>query len=491
MISRTWSLTTRPAIIVLVALLLATVAGLSVTSPELLRVTLAVGLGAAVVLTAFIAPATTAFCLLMGLVGLGLLRRLVLGASAGGALDPLLLIAPVGVALLVLVAARHGAFLFVSPLERCVGLFAMALLLGAFNPLQGGLAVGLGGLFFLLIPVLWFFIATALLTHQRVRYLFCAVVAASIASAVYGLYQTYVGFPSFDAAYVAAKGYEALEVGGRTRAFGPFTAASEYGTYLGCGLALILAVVKPRHLYWAVPAILVLVWAITIESSRGILVLSALAALVILVVRRGLSPLIVLPLAILGLFGLSSLASHFVNTSASASQGVSGLLQHQVQGLADPFSQQSTLGNHNARLQGGVASAFTKPLGSGTGFVTDAAGKFGGQGTGTEADPSNAASALGLPGLLLYGAILFLGLRQAYDLARRDRDWIAVGSLGILVATLLQWLNGGQYAVAPLAWLALGLVNARRTGRMSYISKPSRWQLFAKDVEVFQLRASG
>jgi hypothetical protein len=88
--------------------------------------------------------------------------------------------------------------------------------------------------------------------------------------------------------------------------------------------------------------------------------------------------------------------------------------------------------------------------------VTIAGTKFGGESLGTEADPSNAAVAVGLPGLIAYVFVLVAAFRKAYALARERGDATSLVALGLLVVMVLQWLNGGQYAVALLVWLTLG-----------------------------------
>lgn len=451
----------KSAALVVAAVVFSAVVGMGAANPSLLRVSVVLVLVALLAQLCVRTPHTVAILLLLGLAGLGLARRLAFGAGASTDFDPLLLVAPLGVILLVLVVARRGAFSGLTGLGRAVLYLAAALALGALNPLQGGIAVGLAGLFFLLIPVLWFFIARVLFDGPRSRRLLQGAVVVGFLSALYGLYQTYVGFPAFDEAYVAERGYQALQVGSVIRAFGPFTAASEYAAYLGCAIVVVLAVLKPRHLLWAAPVLFVLGWALFVESSRGIVVTTMVAGVVIVFVRRGLSPVVVLPFAVVSLFGLSALAGVFVDQYEVDAQGVDGLIRHQLEGLSDPLGERSTLEGHNERFLLGLGSVVTRPLGSGTGAVTIASGKFGGQGAGTEKDLSNVAVALGLPGLVIFTFVLILGLRDGYRLARWRRDWVAVAALGILVALGQNWLNGNNYAVAPLVWTALGIIDAR------------------------------
>jgi hypothetical protein len=110
---------------------------------------------------------------------------------------------------------------------------------------------------------------------------------------------------------------------------------------------------------------------------------------------------------------------------------------------------------------GGLTHVFVNPIGYGISTVTIAGSKFGGAWYNTEADPSNAAVALGLPGLLAFLAIVFFGVARAYRLATTRFDPVALTALGILGVTSLQWLNGGKYAVAFLPWLLLGWIDRR------------------------------
>jgi hypothetical protein len=67
--------------------------------------------------------------------------------------------------------------------------------------------------------------------------------------------------------------------------------------------------------------------------------------------------------------------------------------------------------------------------------------------------------ALGIPGLVAYLLVLVAGFGRTYGLASLRRDRLSLGALGILSITFLHWLNGAQYAIAPLPWLVLGWVD--------------------------------
>jgi hypothetical protein len=138
----------------------------------------------------------------------------------------------------------------------------------------------------------------------------------------------------------------------------------------------------------------------------------------------------------------------------------STLVSHQLEGLAHPLNpHHSTLVTHFSIVVSGLHSALSEPVGLGVGAISIAGSKFGGVVRGTEADPSNVAVALGIPGLLTYIVVLVLGFLRAYGVATKRHDRLAFAALGILTLTNFQWLNGGQYAVAFLPWLILGWVD--------------------------------
>jgi hypothetical protein len=219
----------------------------------------------------------------------------------------------------------------------------------------------------------------------------------------------------------------------------------------------------------ALPIVVLLGAALVYESSRGIMFKLPVVIVLILAARArqplalslatGAAAILLLPLVV------SSLVP-----ASSASSGSSPLIQHQLSGLSNPLDRSSsTLAVHASLVGDGFATALRDPLGVGTGAITIAHQKFGGENLNTEADPSNAAVALGLPGLIGFAILLCAAFGQAYNLAARRRDALSLIALGLLVVTLLQWLNGGQYAVAFVLWLTLGWID--RAGQESDAAK--------------------
>lgn len=442
-----------------VVLLSGVALGAATTSSGFARFTVA---SSAVILIAVVclrAPRQAVLALFVWLVALGTMRRILLVLFEDERNDPLVLVAPLVVAVLVLVAARRGAFRARSRLSGAVLFLTGLVLAGVLNPLQGGVAVGLGGLLFVLVPLLWFWVGRTVVDDGLLRRLLALIAVLAPLSALYGLYQVYRGFPPWDAEWVEARGFVSLQVGDALRQFASFSSASEYVIFLAMGMVIWALYLRRAGLApLAVPILVLLGWAVALASVRGIIVGLVVTLGMLLAVARGMGLVRTIVLGLTGLVVLTAAASS-IDPTAVGGKATSSLLARQVTGLSDPFNSDpdiSTVPGHIQSAVDGLLQAVRNPIGRGTGSVSIAADKFGEGSSTTEVDPSNAAVAFGIPGLLAYGAVFFLGLRLAFRRARRQRDLLSMAALGILLMTSLQWLNGGNYAVAPLPWLVLG-----------------------------------
>ena len=429
-------------------------------SPPVARLTLALAALWLLASLGFAAPRSLLYVLVGWLTVLGLARRMASVEFAPGHTDPLLLVEPVAVAVLLLAAFARRGFVMRSTLSKVTLGLALLLLAGSLNPAQGGIATGLAGLLFALVPLSGFWIGRAFCDDATYRRILGLVAVLGALAAVYGLSQTFAGFPSWDEAWIRDQGYSALSVGGVTRAFGPFPSASEYGSFIGIALLVWLARgLRPARAWVALPVVAVLATALLYESGRGIM-FKLPVALVLILAARARQPL---TLSLAGAAAAIVMLPLVVSAAVPAPSGggsSSPLLQHQLSGLTDPLNpSSSTLAVHASLVGNGLRAALHDPLGVGTGAVTIAGQKFGGKVENTEADPSNAAVAVGLPGLIAYVVLLCAALGQAYGLAARRRDSLSSIALGLLVVTLLEWLSGGQYAVAFLIWLTLGWID--------------------------------
>lgn len=448
--------------------------------------------GALVVLLAglgLFAPRRMLATLVIWLAALGLLRRLATQVTPIGSADPLLLVGPVAWSVLTLAAAQWGAFRNRTALSTAVLVLGGLTFLGAVNPLQGSIVAGISGLLFVFVPQLAFWVGRGLCDDRTLALALKLVAALALPAALYGLLQTFRGFPSWDAAWIRESGYVALSVysatpgAGATRPFSSFSSASEYAVFVTIAILVWVGFGLTRaRLALTLGAVGLLGTAVVYQSSRGIVVGLVLALGVMAAARRRLSAgsAIVAGAVLLALLPFA--VSRLPVTLSNATPG-GELLAHQIEGLSNPFDpQSSTLLLHLDLVWAGIVRGFLDPLGVGISAVTIAGEKYGGLNINTEVDPSNVAVALGLPGLLTYLVILAFAFRGAYTLAKRRRDPLALVALGVLVVTAFAWLNGGQYAVAFLPWLILGWMDRRLTDPPPTESPP------AIDLHVRHLR---
>jgi hypothetical protein len=449
-----------------VASFLAIVVGVLVTDPNYVRIALVIALLPLVVAIATLSPGS----LIIGLAGwlavLGTVRRLF--PSQGGKVlaDPLLFVGPFVLLILILTAVGKKPHRDRSKLAKAVFYLCLLAAVEALNPLQGGITVGLGGFVLVLIPMLAFWVGRSLLDGRTMTRLLRVLAGLAVAAACYGLIQTSIGFPSWDVRWLASvqQTYHALSVGGVTRAFGSFSSSQEYAAFLGIGIAVWLGFAfRSKALFFCLAFVVLIGWAVLLESSRGVLVLAVIALGVMIAVRADLSPVGTIIGGLLAFIALSYVSGHLATpggATGAATGTTSALLSHQFNGIANPLNtQDSTLTGHFNELVHGLKSAFGVPIGHGIGSITLAAAKFGGTSANTETDLSNAGVAFGLVGMILYVVILFRGIGMSYRLARLRSDPVSLAVLGVLIVTLFQWLNGGLYAVIWLPWLFLGWID--------------------------------
>ncbi len=438
------------------------VAGQQVGDPNSNRIVMAGAALLALVGLGLFAPRRLLFALLLWLAALGLIRRLGSVVAVRGELDPFLAVGPAAVGVLLLAAWERGGFERRTRLANLVLVLGVLIVLSAFNPLQNSLYAGVTGLLFVAVPMAGFWIGRGLGDDRTMESVFKVVAALGVLAAVYGLSQTLAGFRSWDSAWIRDYGYAALDVGGVIRPFGTFSAAGEYATYVAVAFAACVAFGLRRPIF-ALPALGLLGTAVVLASSRGVIFTLAVALGAMAVARRGLplGPSIVAgAVAVL----LVPLAAQRLAPTVYGESKVDRLLYHQLEGLANPLDpERSTLLVHYRIVRDGFRGAVHEPLGVGVGAITISAQKFDAEGRGTEADPSNMAVALGIPGVLAYAFLFVAGFRKAYEVARRRRDALGLIALATLTVTATQWFNGGNYAVALLPWLVLGWVD--RTAR--------------------------
>jgi hypothetical protein len=449
--------------ILMLAVLGAVAVGRLAAEPSAVKIALAATVVPLAIGIGFLVPRVLLLALPFWLVGLGLLRRIAALSASPSKTDLLLVVGPVAWTILVLVAARRGAFAHPTTLSK--GVLALSLLAVASSlvPVSGSFVAGPAGLIFVLVPMLAFWVGRGLLDDRTLATLLKLVALLAVAAVLYGLTQTIYGFRSWDLRWIRTSGYAALNVGGVIRPFATFSSAAEYAYFAAVAIVVWLAFwLRPGRIVVTLAAVGLLGTGMAYEGSRGVVVSLVGAVGLMLGARRRFA---LVPAAVGGVvlvLALSFAVRHVIPEGYQGS-GSSALIAHQANGIASPLDpKSSTLLVHLTYIVHGLGSAFTHPLGQGVAAVTIAGSRFGGQAKGTEADPSNAAVALGLPGLLAYLVIAVSGIALAYRTALRRGDRLSLVALGVVSVTLFQWLNGGQYAVAFLPWLVLGWLDRPR-----------------------------
>jgi hypothetical protein len=428
----------------------------AVRRPDLYRPLFAVVLLANLLIVSVRWPRAAIVTTLLFLPFLALVRRLLIADSGWTSYDPMLLVGPlVAIVLIVQMVVVEERRLDRDNLAKLVyGLLALSVV-QVFNPLGAGVLIGLSGLLFVSAPLLWFVVGRELADRRTISLLIYSVIPVAVITSAYGLWQTEIGMPKWDASWVDVAGYAALQVGEQIRGFGTFASHTEYAAFAGVGVVFACALALHRRTIAAL-ALPFLGIALFFASSRGVLVLTLVAVIVLvgLRAREGGKALVIIVLGVVTLFAGSALLGPALDRAAGRSS--SNLVSHQVGGIANPLDpEQSTLIGHWDLFLSGVAEGFERPLGRGPGANNNAA-RAGGGGGGTDVDLSDTFVNLGFVGGLLLVAILVITFRRTVSAYFARGDVLLLAILGLLVVTLGHWLNGGHYALAPLTWFFIG-----------------------------------
>jgi hypothetical protein len=412
-------------------------------------------------------PAAAILATFTYLLLLGFIRRVLIAPAGWTSADPLLLVAPlvavVGVIMLFALQRRRVAPDLISKLVLFV---LVVTVLEVFNPEGNGIAAGIAGLLFTVVPLLWFFVGRELVDAALVDRLLSVFLAFSIVIGLYGLAQTQLGFPSWDNDWLNTAGYASLKVGGVTRAFGTFASAQEYALAEGAGLVIAFTMVL-RGRMWALLPMPLLGVALFLASGRAALILAVAGIIVVAAMkpRRPVAAILVTAIALGGAYGALKVFGGAAGSSNS-------LISHQVGGLTDPLnSSDSTLLLHLQIAWDGIKSSFSHPFGQGdsatnlasgvnpNSYTQTATNAAGANTKATEFDLSNAWVIMGPLGGVIYMFLALLILWRATVAYFVGRDEM-LAVIGVLVVGLGQWLIGGEYALSALCWLLIGTVAA-------------------------------
>ncbi len=475
-LTRSWLAPSAPAVAVIAALALLgpALAWVIVKRPDLYRPLLTAAVVAILVILARRSPRTAIVTWLLLVPLLALTRRLLIAPSGWSSNDPLLLIGPLLAMYLIYRAYLVQKRPFTSDRVEKLALVLLGFgVVEAFNPTGGsGIVAGLGGLIFLGVPLLWFFLGRLYATRRMVTILLVAAVPIAVAAACYGLWQTHfrTTLPPWDLDWFNITGYQALEVGSQTaavqiRPFATFSSNAEYSAYLSFGVVIALALAMHRRVV-ALAAIPVLLFALFYAGGRSVMVLTMLSCVALFAIRRRrLGPGLAVFLA--GLVVVYGAALVFGSALDKAAQRTGdAITARSVGGLLNPLDpSQSTFLGHWNNLRGGVQAGITSPLGKGTGAANIATDRLsGGKASGaiTDNDLADVFVSFGFVGGMAYLAliVILIGRILGGYATRGDPLLLAIG--GLLVANFEHWLNGGYYAVASLFWFVVGWASLPR-----------------------------
>src|SRR5215467_164230 len=113
--------------------------------------------------------------------------------------DPIHLLTPIVtlVAFILLLRSRRLEILIATPLAGVVSVLACIYILEIFNPLQGGILIGLSGGLFMLVPLVWFYFGQAV-DETFMRKALTVVIVLALLTSLYGVYQLLWGYPAFE-----------------------------------------------------------------------------------------------------------------------------------------------------------------------------------------------------------------------------------------------------------------------------------------------------
>lgn len=405
--------------------------------------------------------------------------------------DPIHVITPLitMMAFAMLIQRRKFRIFNETPLARLVSLLGLIFFLEIFNPIQGGITVGLSGALFMLVPVVWFYFGQAMkpaFMETALRLL----VVLGILTSLYGIYQLVFGFPSFEQYWIDnTEFYNSISVGNVKRALATYSSAEEWGRYIELGGLIAFgfgatAYGKFRRAGWfACGAALTMMLLVTGQRTAifglilGVFVLLMLGAKTWRsVVARLL--LAVAPVVLVAVFVQAPTNDDML--SHGSDDKIGAVLSHTARGTLRPAEEESL----QERLKNWTY-LFTdvipyRPLGIGIGGTSVGAWLFNADLDLPPIDSYFISTMLtcGIPAALLFMWILFRatriswrGLRHADARAseagadevdiRAARVWrIATTLMPVLILNSFFGNTFTLYSVAPVGWLLVGWISA-------------------------------
>lgn len=400
------------------------------------------------------------------------LRRAIYFVSPYAKYDPIHLVAPalvlfIFVGMLLFDRERLSQAFKGNNLAKYVMVLLGLFVLQIFNPLQGGLLVGLGGAFYYIIPMMWFFFALCYANNQLIRKLMIAIVIIGIITGAYGLWQMAFGFLPVEKYWIETGGFASLHVGRFIRTFSTFSSPEEYSRYLQiAGVIAFGYFLKRKNLGWLLIFAFIGISTIMtgVRSSVFGLALSISVLLVIWKaknIRRAFVRLVLLASASLVIMSFISVpVSQFDYQSPSIFYTMAG---HTARGFFNPVGERTFQSRLTLWKYLFTNIVRRNPVGYGLGSTSIAAQKFGGWGVGTEGYIFALFVNSGVAGGLLFLIISFVALKKGTELSVQSGGNKALAPLilAIIAGLILNNVFGSSfvlYSVAPIGWFLIGWV---------------------------------
>lgn len=398
------------------------------------------------------------------------------------ATDPIHTLTPLVtvVALAMLLRRQRLGIFRASPLALPVSILGFIYLLQVFNPLQGGLSVGLSGALFMLVPVVWFYFGQTI-KGSFVLTVFKMMVVIGILTSLYGLYQLAYGFPSFEQYWVDnTEFYNSISVGHVKRALGTFSSAEEWGRYIELAAIVAFGFVvgaknRLRGIAWLLAgAGLSTMLLLTGQRTAMFGLILGVLIFVLIGARSGRAVFARLMLVLIPALLVTILAKAPTNDdmlSHGEDERMGAVLSHTARGTLRPTEEASL----QERLTNWTFLATDlipyRPFGIGLGGTSLGAWRFN---SALDLPPIDSyfistVITCGLPTALLFIWILLRATRMSWRTYRESinphqaRLWrITVSLMPVLILNSFFGNTFTLYSVAPIGWLLVGWISAQQ-----------------------------
>jgi hypothetical protein len=395
--------------------------------------------------------------------------------------DPIHIVTPlITMMAFAMLLQRGGLRIFrATPLAGLVSILGLIYFLEIFNPLQGGLTVGLSGALFMMVPVAWFYFGQTI-KPAFIETTFRLMVVLGVLTSFYGLYQLTFGFPSFEQFWIDnTEFYNSIQVGNVKRALATYSSAEEWGRYIEIGalIAFGFAACAGSNLrrggWFVCGAALTLMLMFTGQRTAIFGLIFGVFVMFMLGAKTWRGALTRLMLAVAPVVIIAVLVKAPTNDdmlSHDSDERMGAVLSHTARGTLNPAQEDSL--QERIKNWTWLATDYIPyhPLGIGIGGTSVGAWRFN---TDLDLPPIDSyfistVITCGLPAALLFIWILlratkisWRNFRQAEPDSKESRVWrIAAALMPVLILNSMFGNTFTLYSVAPIGWMLIGWISA-------------------------------